>query len=652
MKDPSHFNFEVPEVCYNLNERLGTFYYEMNSQTESSEEKLEGKSRYKIKEKIASGGLKDIFRAFDKKSCRNVAIAFLREDLELTENLESFIRECKITALLEHPNIIPVYDVDEQEKPFFTMKLVHGEDLSFYIFKNPEILSRNELLRIFLKICDAISYAHSRGVVHLDIKPENIRIDNYGEVLVHDWGLSKRIFIPEGDENKLPKDSITISSYITGTPSYMAPEQFDPTEICDERTDIFSLGSLLFSILTFTSPFSSDINVESRKYTHPSHINPNIPQSLCAIVEKSLKKEPCKRYQTVNEMKVDIKCYLDGFPTTAEKASFLTQLHLLFKRNKKICLNILCSLMIIIALISVFITKIKDSEVKTKQALAEAQKAKIKTEKALNESRENFDLFVKEKAYVKEVSQVSSASLSLADIMPNRVNYRTSMQQLETALKISPYNEEIHRRKLLLHLYHEEFEKAFNEYNYSTHPEFISSAIEVILHLKLQNSNKKLPIDDFINLIKHLRASNCNWIANVLCLSRVNYTKGKEHHLKLMEALFKVSNLHQEKWNFEYKSEDGVLFSYFKIKDAHKIYSYCALSGRYISILDVSNAKNFFTSDIALVYIKKIIAYNVKIHDVKKLKRVDGLEEIIVKKGQLSKEEKESLSFLKITELD
>lgn len=644
-------NLELPDVCFNLDERFGDFYEDLLIESESEKESFDGESRYKIEDKIASGGLKDIFRVFDLKSSRHVAMAFLREDLDLAVDLSSFIREAQVTALLEHPNIIPVYDVGVEEKPYFTMKLVHGEDLSFYLFKEPNKFSRNEFLRVFLKICDAIAYAHSRGVVHLDLKPENIRIDRYGEVLVHDWGLSKRIFVPEGDKNELEKDAVEVSDYIQGTPSYMAPEQFVPSKVDDERSDIFSLGGLLYSMLTHKPPFSSEID-NKREYVLPSRIDPQIPESLCAVVTKSLDENPDSRYQNVNDVKNDIERYLDGFATSAESASFYKQLNLLVKRNKKTCIAILTSLVIIVALVSVFIVKIKESEANTKRALNQATIAQGKAEEALIESQRNFDLFIKEKENSKEISDVTSGSLSMTDIIPNKFNYGATLNLLKTGLKVSPGNKDLHRKKLLFHLFHEEFKKADKEFEYTDKPEFIASAIKVIRALKLNESNERLTDEEFINLIGHLKEADSNWIAEVLCATRAASTKGLKRQLKLLEELFKVANKRQLQWNFDYETKDGIIFSYFGLKGTKEVHSYCALAGRYISVLDISNAKDLYTNDLSLLYVKKLIAYNVAIRRVEKLKRVKGLEELVVKKGQLTKEEKGKLNFLKVTELE
>ena len=195
----------VPEAALNVDNRflnllevIEADQKRVTSEVQSIEE------RYDVRELKGSGGLKNIYLAYDRKSGREVALAKLKSE-QTDENVELFLREARMTALLEHPNIIPVYDVGFTDEPFFTMKFIHGQSLSQIIAKDKE-LSLTDILRNFNKICDAIAYAHSRGIVHLDLKPENIFFDGFGEVIVLDWGISRRLYVPEGDNNTLEAD--------------------------------------------------------------------------------------------------------------------------------------------------------------------------------------------------------------------------------------------------------------------------------------------------------------------------------------------------------------------------------------------------------------------------------------------------------------
>ena len=230
---------------------------------------LNSSNRYQDIVEIASGGMKTIYKGFDQKSQRYIAYASLNKDAS-TENKENFIKEARLTAKLNHPNIIPVYNIglDEKETPFFTMELKAGDSLKDIIYglkhKDPKYIEKytlQNLLGIFIKICDAIAFAHSKKVLHLDIKPDNIQVGQYGEVIVCDWGLSK-IYDRQSDtidinQELLNPDKLntkTLDGHIKGTPGFMAPEQIMGGKKTPQ-TDIFSLACLLHSLFSFDIPF-------------------------------------------------------------------------------------------------------------------------------------------------------------------------------------------------------------------------------------------------------------------------------------------------------------------------------------------------------------------------------------------------------------
>lgn len=303
----------------------------------------------------ARGGSKEIFRVRDPHTSRDVALAKLKEGASV-EQMERFLNEARITAALEHPSIMPIYDIglDENEKPFFTMKFLHDQSLHKIIYemkeKNSSYTDKFDqaiLLDFYVKICEAISYAHSRGIIHLDLKPENVMIGEYGEVYVCDWGLAK--VLNESDNitsefNSFDIDFIndfTLNGVIKGTPGYMAPEQV-ATNIGprDRQTDIYALGAILYAILTYNSPYCESSKVEMLKATirgklpSPQKYNIKVADSLNAIVLKAIAVEKSDRYETVQEIIDDIKAYQAGFATSAENASFLKALLLLIKRHK------------------------------------------------------------------------------------------------------------------------------------------------------------------------------------------------------------------------------------------------------------------------------------------------------------------------------
>lgn len=325
---------------------------------------VDKKDKYKIVKTLGRGGMKTVFKARDEVTGRNVAMAVIPDADRRKDDALRFIQEAKITANLEHPNIVPVHEIGVNSfgEPYFTMKLVGGEDLSFIIdklsHKNREYRARFSLLdrlEIFRKICDAVDFAHSRGVIHLDLKPENILVGEFGEVLVLDWGLAKVLtplsklapnqvldFSPPPDKFMSAADS-TIDGMAKGTPGYMSPEQAaGRNSIKDERTDIYTLGGILYSLLTFRKPIEGDdlekvlIKTIRGRILPPRMKTPqiSIPKALEAVAMKAMEKKPSGRYQSVTELKKDIDSFISGFATKAEGAGFFTHLFLLARRRR------------------------------------------------------------------------------------------------------------------------------------------------------------------------------------------------------------------------------------------------------------------------------------------------------------------------------
>lgn len=345
---------------------------------------LQPKGKYNTIKTVATGGMKAIHKIKDRDTGRDAAMAVILPQLETENvNINRFIQEARITANLEHPNIVPVHDIgiNAQGEPYFVMKLLSGETLASIINKLSERhksytgkYNLHHRLEIFMKICNAMAFAHSRGIIHLDLKPENIQIGEFGEVLVLDWGLSKPIGSLEENQPISPKkkkgkkiefldiktssitdrigDStvdVTVDGIIKGTPGYMAPEQVHgKNQEKDERTDIYALGSILYSLLTLKRPVEGEtseeliINAREGNIIPPSLRTPErmIPKSMDAVTMKALAFSSQKRYQTVADLAYDIDAFIGGYATSAEKAGLFKQAFLLIKRNKTVSLFI------------------------------------------------------------------------------------------------------------------------------------------------------------------------------------------------------------------------------------------------------------------------------------------------------------------------
>jgi serine/threonine protein kinase len=248
-------------------------------------------SRYELREELGQGGMATVYHAYDPMFEREVALKILkRESLNDPQVRERFERETKIIARLEHAAIVPVYDVGrDRDQLFFVMRYMAGGSLIERIQKGS--LSLAEIAHILQRLAAALDYAHSKGIIHRDLKPGNILFDEYDNAYISDFGIAK---FAQGT-TKLT------SSGIIGTPTHMSPEQALGASI-DGRSDIYSLGVILFEMLSGKTPFeaTTPLGMAYKHATEPAphirEINPSLPAGVEAIIEKVLQKNPDKRY--------------------------------------------------------------------------------------------------------------------------------------------------------------------------------------------------------------------------------------------------------------------------------------------------------------------------------------------------------------------
>ncbi len=294
--------------------------------------------RYQYLAPISAGGMGSVHAVRDLGLLRIAAMKVLAPNLAASpREVQRFIREAQITAQLDHPNIAPVYEigVDRQGNRYFTMKRIEGDTLADWSTRAgrqagfTEPLS--EMMAAYLKVCDAVAFAHSRGVLHCDIKPGNILVGTFGQVYLVDWGLAivgatpvmpneMPTLVVAGDSN------LDVGGGPCGTPSFMSPEQVQGVrDRFDERTDVFGLGTVLYNILTGVPPFDAeDLAACLDRATAcvvtfpPGDPTAPLPIGLCRIVKRAMARDPNDRYQTVLELKKDVEMTLRGFPLTAE----------------------------------------------------------------------------------------------------------------------------------------------------------------------------------------------------------------------------------------------------------------------------------------------------------------------------------------------
>ena len=328
---------------------------------------------------IGLGGVGLVVGAHDPNLDRDVAVKMLRgENKNKLPDIERFIREARATANIEHPNVIPVHEMGVMDGVgvYFTMKKVKGDNFNTVIENLKkgdraycDKYTRLYLLEIFMNICNGVAFAHNKRIIHRDLKPHNILIGDYGEVLVMDWGLAKYLDSREEDKYRdIPSEkgntrfhgdtSMTTDGTISGTPNYMSPEQAEGRNLeLDERSDIYSLGAILYQILTYFPPYGGEdvykvlADVQRGNFVHPGKKCPNlkIPLELEAVCLKAMALEKIKRYQSVQELIKDVRNYIEGFPVSAHPYSAIVKFRKLCLRHAAVSSTTAAAVFIVVA---------------------------------------------------------------------------------------------------------------------------------------------------------------------------------------------------------------------------------------------------------------------------------------------------------------
>jgi CRP-like cAMP-binding protein len=290
--------------------------------------------RLEVESRIASGGMGSIDVAVDRALDRRIAIKTLHPHLRSDDqSVRMFLREARLTGLLDHPHIVPVYDLGEGPggELFFGMKLVEGQTLAALIRDLPrgvlETATLYSLLDVFAKVCDALAFAHSRGVIHCDVKPANVMVGEFGQVFLMDWGIA-RLVLTESVPASLTSDDVrarqpasSTDNSIIGTPGYMSPEQArGDRKTLDVRSDVFLLGAMLYEILAHRPPYASSDRIETLAlaaagtFPSPRKIagDAAVPLELERIVLRAMAIAPEDRYPSVAALKEDVVRFMRG----------------------------------------------------------------------------------------------------------------------------------------------------------------------------------------------------------------------------------------------------------------------------------------------------------------------------------------------------
>lgn len=304
-------------------------------------------TRYEILDRLGEGGMGVVYLARDRELGREVALKVLRTPEPSAEERERILREARILASLEHPGIAPIHDVGvlSDGRVFYVMKRICGDRLDSFAH-SPQ--PRTELLRVFRQVCDAVAFAHATGVIHRDLKPQNVMLGAFGEVLVLDWGVAKLRAHPAEAAHARevqPTGEHTAPGAIVGTPGYMAPEQLTGRSTAvDERADVFGLGGILCFLLTGDHP-PTGLPDGERWLT--------VPAPLRAICERARAPLPEHRYRSASELAADVANYVDALPVTAHREGLLERGRRVAVRHRTALLLILAYLVMRVTLLIV-----------------------------------------------------------------------------------------------------------------------------------------------------------------------------------------------------------------------------------------------------------------------------------------------------------
>jgi serine/threonine-protein kinase len=365
--------------------------------------------RFRIIRDHAEGGLGKVFLAQDEELHREVALKEIKEKYaHHPESRLRFLREAEVTGGLEHPGIVPVYGLGRYAdgRLFYAMRFIKGHSLHeaiqrFYAAdparRDPgeRSLAFRELLGRFVDACNALAYAHARGVLHRDVKPHNIMLGKYGETLVVDWGLAKVIGHSEGlagsEEGTLPPPSgddtpPTQVGSIMGTPAYMSPEQADGRlDQLKPASDIYGLGATLYELLTGQRPFDGrDILVKVRRgeWLPPRRVRKDVPPALDQVCRKALALRPEERYASALDLAADIEHWLADEPVTAYREPWSWRLRRWMRRHRGMAAGVAGLLVAAVVAMAVGLVAVDHQKRRAEQAVEALEKAKRETRRA------------------------------------------------------------------------------------------------------------------------------------------------------------------------------------------------------------------------------------------------------------------------------
>jgi tRNA A-37 threonylcarbamoyl transferase component Bud32 len=379
--------------------------------------------RYRVIRRVGRGGMGEVFLAHDDGLQREVALKCMREELLANpEGRRLFLREAEITGRLQHPGVVPIHDLVRTGQPWYAMRFIHGqteEDAGqtlkaaierFHRVPAPyeDVECLHQLLRRFLAVCQTIAYAHSQGIVHCDLKPDNMMLGAYGETLVVDWGLARRLTEREtvdagsaacapcsadagasrpdasSASAATPAPGRQVSGPAGGSPWYASPEQMDidrQNEV-GPASDIYSLGATLYHLLAGHPP--------KPPAPAPRKVRPAVPPALEAICRKAMHPRPAGRYVTAAALAEDVERHLDDQPVSAWREPWTMRARRWLRRHRTLVTAALTTLLAAVVLLGGFVVRLRVEKRKLEAANLALAEAKEKETAAREEAERNL----------------------------------------------------------------------------------------------------------------------------------------------------------------------------------------------------------------------------------------------------------------------